>query len=166
MKFVIFILGHPVCFLLFFLVFLSCFFFYYSLFLSLCVYVFVSSIIFHFSRSFSRCFLCNSFISSRVSLDRIQGFFPSLFLSLYCTSFHDVALSLPKLFSMFSFSPFLSLSPSFSLFIIHLPPLTTFSLPDSSLSFRTIAQYLFFSCVTVYSVFFLLLLPFLFSLSI
>lgn len=92
--------------------------------------------------SFSRCFLCNSFISLRdpsVPLDRIQGFFPSLFLSLHCTPFRSVTLFLPKLFHILFSSFFIPFS---FLFILHrcLPFAASF-LVDSSFSFRLITQY-------------------------
>lgn len=176
MKFVLYLLEHPVCHLLFFLVSLSSFFslshtlFLYLSFLSFCMYVCVRCKFNHFPLllilSFSRCFLRGSFISPfdpSVPLDRTQGYFPSLFLSLHYTPLHGVTLFLPKPFSTFSFTLFL-----FSSLYLVVPycclPLAASSLLDlSSFPVRSIAQYTLYSfpfLVTVYSVF-LVLLPYL-----
>lgn len=100
--------------------------------------------------SFSRCFLCNSFISSRdpsVPLDRLQGFFPSLFLPLHCTPFRGVTLAFFKPFSfsiLFYSSFFIYL---FSTVVFHLQrPLCPILLSPFVQSLTTHCLLSFFPC--------------------
>lgn len=109
---------------------------------------------------FSRCFLRNSFISlgdPSVSLDRIQGFFPFLLLSVHCTPFRGVTLSLLKPFTI---SFFFALFLSFYLLLLYryLPLVAsslspTFLFPFAQLSLITILSFFFFLRVSKFILF-------------
>lgn len=114
-----------------------------SLFLSRCVYVFVSSIIFHFSRSHP------SLAASFATLSSPHATLPSLLTDYRDSSllsfFHSIALlsaalPFPSL-SPFPYSPFLFLFLSLLILYRCLPLMAVSSLSDSPLSFRSITHH-------------------------